>query len=136
MLSRNVIKNCKNCKNCKKKCQNVGQVMFPHYYDQMSQCHKSLGSLCSVMKTLIVSGAWRTNQGPKSPIEQFWTGWKLHLYRNEFYAWSHFPSFYQDSGPSGYFQSCPNAAIFWYSCSVLIRVVKAERLYRRKRLKG
>ena len=43
-----------------KKCQ-IGQVMFPH--------HKSLGSLCSVVKTLIVSGAGQT----RCPIELFWT---------------------------------------------------------------
>ena len=35
-----------------------GPVMSPHYSDQMSQ--RSLGSLCSVVKTLIVGGARRT----------------------------------------------------------------------------
>ena len=35
--------------------------------------HKSLGSLCSVVKTLIVSGVRRTDQGTRSPIELFWT---------------------------------------------------------------
>ena len=37
--------------------------MSPHHSDQMSQCHKSLGPLCSVLKTLIVSGAGPT-KGP------------------------------------------------------------------------
>ena len=27
----------KSCQNCKKNCQNLGQVMFPHHSDQMSQ---------------------------------------------------------------------------------------------------
>ena len=43
--------------------------------------HKSLGSLCNVLKTLIVSGAGQTNrptdQGTLSPIELFWTAKKL-----------------------------------------------------------
>ena len=34
--------------------------------------HKSLG-LCSVVKTLIVSGNRATNQGTRSRIELFWT---------------------------------------------------------------
>ena len=63
-----------------KNCQNVGQVMSPHHYDQMSQGQKSHGSLCSVVETLIVSGAGptkrRTKQGTRSPIELFWTAKK------------------------------------------------------------
>ena len=47
--------------------------MSPHHCDQKSQGHKSLGSLCSVVKTLIVSGNRATNQGTRSPIELFWT---------------------------------------------------------------
>ena len=35
--------------------------------------HKSLGSLCSVVKTLIVSGNRATKRGTMSPIELFWT---------------------------------------------------------------
>ena len=35
--------------------------------------HKSLGSLCSVVKTLIVSGNGPTNGRTMSPIELFWT---------------------------------------------------------------
>ena len=35
--------------------------------------HKSLGSLCSVVKTLIVSGAQGTDDRTRSPIERFWT---------------------------------------------------------------
>ena len=35
--------------------------------------HKSLGSLCSVAKTLIVSGVRQTDQGARSPIELLWT---------------------------------------------------------------
>ena len=35
--------------------------------------HKSLGSLCSVVKTLIVSLVGQTDQGTMSPIELFWT---------------------------------------------------------------
>ena len=42
--------------------------------------HKSLGSLCSVVNSLIVSGAQPTNQASKqgtmSPIELFWTAKK------------------------------------------------------------
>ena len=34
---------------------------------------KSLGSLCSVVKTLIVSGAGPSKQGTRSPIELSWT---------------------------------------------------------------
>ena len=51
--------------------------------------HKSLGSLCSVVKTLIVSGAGPTKGQTMSPIELFWTAKKqtnatnvtLHLLR-------------------------------------------------------
>ena len=32
-----IFKNCQNCQNCKNNCQNVGQVMFLHHSDQMSQ---------------------------------------------------------------------------------------------------
>ena len=39
--------------------------------------HKSLGSLCSVVKTLIVSGAQGTDRQTMSPIELFWTAKKL-----------------------------------------------------------
>ena len=39
--------------------------------------HKSLGSLCSVVKTLIVSGNRPSYQGTRSPIELFWTAKKL-----------------------------------------------------------
>ena len=35
--------------------------------------HKSLGSLCSVLKSVIVSGVRQTEQGTRSPIELFWT---------------------------------------------------------------
>ena len=35
--------------------------------------HKPLGSLCSVVKTLIVSGAQPTKGQTRSPIELFWT---------------------------------------------------------------
>ena len=35
--------------------------------------HKSLGSLCSVVKTLIDSGAGQTDRQTRSPIELFWT---------------------------------------------------------------
>ena len=35
--------------------------------------HKSLESLCSVVKTLIDSGAGPRDQGTMSPIELFWT---------------------------------------------------------------
>ena len=35
--------------------------------------HKSLGSLCSVVKTLIVSGVRASYQGTRSPIELFRT---------------------------------------------------------------
>ena len=40
--------------------------------------HKSLGSLCSVLKTLwlLVVPDQRTNQGTRSPIELFWTAKK------------------------------------------------------------
>ena len=38
--------------------------------------HQSLGSLCSVVKTLIVCGNRQTNQGTRSPIELFWTAKK------------------------------------------------------------
>ena len=45
-------------------------------------CQKSLGTLCSVVKTLIVSGAQprdqRTYQGTRSPIELFWTAKKYY----------------------------------------------------------
>ena len=34
--------------------------------------HKSQGSLCNVVKTLIVSGNRRTDQGTRSPIELSW----------------------------------------------------------------
>ena len=33
----------------------------------------SLGSLCSVVKALIVSGVRQTKQGTRSPIELLWT---------------------------------------------------------------
>ena len=38
--------------------------------------HKSIGSLCSVVKTLIVSGNRQTNQGTRSSIKLFWTAKK------------------------------------------------------------
>ena len=41
--------------------------------------HKSLGSLCSVVKTLIVSGNRQTDQGTRCPIELFWTAKKINL---------------------------------------------------------
>ena len=40
--------------------------------------HKSQGSLCSVLKTLIVSGNGQTKQGTRSPIELLWTAKKVH----------------------------------------------------------
>ena len=41
--------------------------------------HKSLGSLCTFGKTLIVSLVGRTDQaGTKSPIELFWIAKKLN----------------------------------------------------------
>ena len=49
-----------------------GQVMSPHHSDQMS-----LEALCSVVKTLIVSGNRQTNQGTMSPIEL----WTAKMYR-------------------------------------------------------
>ena len=39
--------------------------------------HKSLGSLCNVVKALIVSGVRPSNQGTMSPIELFWTAKKM-----------------------------------------------------------
>ena len=45
----------------------------------IKNCHKclkgqkSLGSLCSVVNSLIVTGAQPTKQGTRSPIELFWT---------------------------------------------------------------
>ena len=45
----------------------------------LSKClkgHKSQGSLCSVVKTLIVSGAQGTDGRTRSPIELFWTAKK------------------------------------------------------------
>ena len=39
--------------------------------------HKSLGSLCNVVKALIVSGARRTDRQTMSPIELLWTAKKL-----------------------------------------------------------
>ena len=80
--------------------------MFPHHSDQISQnlkffqtsenlpkigeknsskiclikClkgHKSLGSLCSVVKTLIVSLVRASKQGTRSPIELLWTAKKF-----------------------------------------------------------
>ena len=42
--------------------------------------HKSQGSLYSVVKTLIVSGARPTDQGTRSPIELFWTAKKLVIF--------------------------------------------------------
>ena len=41
--------------------------------------HKFLGSLCSVVKTLIVSGVQPTDQGTRSPIELLWTAKKKIL---------------------------------------------------------
>ena len=41
--------------------------------------HKSLGSLCSVVKTLIVSG----NIGTMSPIELFWTAKNMKWTENK-----------------------------------------------------
>ena len=52
-----------------------GQVMFPHHSDCLKG-HKSLGSLGSVVKGLIVSLVGRTYQGTRSPIELFWTAKK------------------------------------------------------------
>ena len=45
---------------------NVGQS---HHPIKSLKGHKSLGSLCGVVKTLIVSGAGQT----RCPIELFWT---------------------------------------------------------------
>ena len=47
--------------------------------------HKSLGSLCSVVKTLIVSGVRAREQGTRSPIELFWTAKKCEQ------MWEPFP---------------------------------------------
>ena len=41
--------------------------------------HKSLGSLLSLVKTLIVSLVRQTNQGTRSPIELFWTAKKSNM---------------------------------------------------------
>ena len=49
--------------------------------------HKSLGSLCSVVKTLIVSGAGPTDGRTMSPIELFWTANQGHLDNNENLVW-------------------------------------------------
>ena len=38
--------------------------------------HESLGSLCSVVKTLIVSGVRERDRRTMSPIELFWTAKK------------------------------------------------------------
>ena len=41
--------------------------------------HKALGSLCSVVKTLIVNGAGPTKGRTMSPIELFWTAKNKNL---------------------------------------------------------
>ena len=41
---------------------------------------KSQGSLCSVVKTLILSLVRARGQGARSPIELFWTAKNDHLY--------------------------------------------------------
>ena len=43
--------------------------------------HKSLGSLCSVVNFLIVSGAQASKGQTMSPIELFWTAKKQPLLR-------------------------------------------------------
>ena len=65
-------------------CQNVGQVMFPHHSDKMSQRSQvSRVALCmSKVKVLSVS-QWVTQSVTRSPIELFWTAkkevWPLPL---------------------------------------------------------
>ena len=44
--------------------------------------HKSLGSLCNVVKALIVSGAGPTKGQTMSPIELFWTAKNTEKYRD------------------------------------------------------
>ena len=57
------------------RCVFFGQFMSLDHPDQMSR-----GSLCSVVKTLIVSGAQRTDQGTRTPTELFWTAKNGPLY--------------------------------------------------------
>ena len=75
----------KNChqklssKNCHQKIviKNCHQKLSPKIV--IKNFHKSLGSPCSVVKTLIVSGNRATNQGTRSPIELFWTAIKRRI---------------------------------------------------------
>ena len=52
------------------------------YFFTLIKClkgHKFLGSLCSVVNTLIVSGVRQTDRGTRSPIELLWTAKKGNL---------------------------------------------------------
>ena len=60
-----------------------GHVMSLYHSDQMSQ-----RSLCSVLKTLIVSLVRASKQRTRSPIELLWTAKK----RDDSIEWVHFQS--------------------------------------------
>ena len=58
----------RNCQKLKfKKCQNCGDVMFLITLIKCLKGHKSLGSLCCVVKTLIVSGN-SARDGPRDKV--------------------------------------------------------------------
>ena len=46
--------------------------------------HKCVGSLCRLVKTLIVSSVRQTDQGTRSPIELFWRAKNNHKIMNKF----------------------------------------------------
>ena len=101
-----IVKSVKNCQNCWKSsklseivkiienCQKISKfsIFFLKKRSKLSirscllisliEClkgHKSLGSLCSVVKTLIVSGNRPSKGQTRSPIELFWTAKKFDL---------------------------------------------------------
>ena len=54
--------------------------MSPHHSDQMSQRSQVSGSLCNVVKALIVSGARPSKGQTMSPIELFWTAKNMYFH--------------------------------------------------------
>ena len=72
--------------------------------------HKSLGSLCSVVKTLIVSGAGQTDRQTRCPIELFWTAKKISTFLLPF--WSFKSGWARCVGPRG---KSPNKYQFIFS---------------------
>ena len=90
-----IVQNCQSCQKLwklsklskivkvvkifKKKIKIVKMLVRPCFLITLIKCpkgHKSLGSLCSVVNSLIVSLVGPTNQGTRSPIELLWTAKK------------------------------------------------------------